>query len=537
MIWRLTGLAATAALLFAVLVLPNHPGTMRLGALGKFPLELPVILLGFAALRPRRVLPFAVALVLVLTVAMKLADYAMFIAYNRPFDPILDAFLIRAGLSLLADSVGRPLAVAILGGAVMALSALLVTLLVGLRAWARLGLGLAARRVAGVAALGCLAVTIADAGHRLKYWSFDKSPPGTSWTTWLTVKRVQEMRKTAAGLVAFRAEAAQDIYADGQGLFDLIGDRDVLVIFIESYGRASIDNPLYSGKHLATLQAAEVPLTQAGFAMRSGWLTSPTAGGQSWLAHGALASGLWTSDHGRYKAMLTSGRKTLFHLAQEAGFRTNAVMPAITLAWPEAELMGFDQVFPAAEIPYRGERFNWVTMPDQFTLAIYPSLLGTDPRRDFTQIALISSHAPWVPIPPVIPWDQVGDGSVYAQWATAGPSPREVWKDHDRVRAQYLKAVDYALQVTLQHIAALGPQAPLVMLLGDHQAAGFVAGSDNSDVPVHLIAPAEIAQHSAPWGWSDGLIPDKNAPVWRMDAFRNRFIQAFSSRDVAGQSQ
>jgi len=49
--------------------------------------------------------------------------------------------------------------------------------------------------------------------------------------------------------------------------------------------------------HLTTLQAAEGPIRDAGFAIRSGWMTSPTAGGQSWLAHGTLGSGLWTSDN------------------------------------------------------------------------------------------------------------------------------------------------------------------------------------------------------------------------------------------------
>jgi hypothetical protein len=30
------------------------------------------------------------------------------------------------------------------------------------------------------------------------------------------------------------------------------------------------------------------------------------------------------------------------------------------------------------------------------------------------------------------------------------------------------------------------------------------------------------------WGWQDGLKPDSQAPVWRMDAFRDRFLTAFA---------
>jgi len=89
-----------------------------------------------------------------------------------------------------------------------------------------------------------------------------------------------------------------------------------------------------------------------------------------------------------------------------------------------------------------------------------------DPRNDFIQIALITSHAPWVPIPEMLPWDALGDGTVFNQWATQGPTPRELWKDYDDVRDQYRIAIDYSLQATLEHVARLGDDAPLVIVVG-----------------------------------------------------------------------
>ena len=154
--------------------------------------------------------------------------------------------------------------------------------------------------------------------------------------------------------------------------------------------------------------------------MRSGFLTAPTQGGQSWLSHASFASGLWINDQSRYQAYLASGRRGLFHHAQAAGFRTAAVMPAITRPWPEALRMGFDRVLAAGDLGYRGQPFNWVTMPDQFTLAATDRLLrapGAAPL--FAQIALISSHAPWVPVPRMVAWDQVGDGRVFDAMAQA----------------------------------------------------------------------------------------------------------------------
>lgn len=524
-------LIAATALIFAVLVLPNHPGTMRWGALNRFPLELPVLIFGLLAAGRVWGVPVVLALVFVGTTFIKLADYGMFTAYNRTFNPILDTFLIKAGIGLLGDSIGKPAAYASVGVTILLVIGLFFALLHAFRAWARIGLPASARIGAACIAVFFAGMTVADAGHHLSYWKFEKSPPGTAWTSRLTFKRMVAMQETAADLIAFSADAQDDPYRDATNLFDKIGDRDVILIYIESYGRTSFENPLYMDTHLTTLRDAEGPIRDAGFAIRSGWMTSPTEGGQSWLAHGALASGLWTSDNGRYNAMLASGHKWLFHFAAEAGYRTATIMPAITLGWPESSAMGFEIIYPAAEIPYKGERFNWVTVPDQFTLGIYDDLLGEDPRNDFIQIALISSHAPWVPVPEMLPWDALGDGTIFNQWATSGPTPREVWKDHDKVRDQYRKAVDYSLQATLEHVARLGDEAPLVMVIGDHQPAGFVSQIDSLDVPVHMIGPPDVVDQIAGWNWTDSLIPAAEAPVWRMDAFRDRFIEAFTSSD------
>ena len=528
-------LSCGAALIFAVLVLPNHPGTMKWSALNRWPLELPVLLLLMVAIGRRWRLTYLLALVLVTTTIIKIADYAMFSAFNRTFNPVLDTFLIGAGLSLLRDSIGGFLTVLSVIGALAGTALLFFLLERSLRVWSSVALKPPLRAGAAVFAVVGAGWTVADAGHHLKYWQFDKSPPGTAWTSRLTYKRGVEMQQTTRELALFARDAENDTYSDATGLLNALQGRDVILIWIESYGRASFDNPLYAPTHVATLAAAERAIAQTGMAMKSGWLTSPTAGGQSWLAHGALASGLWTSDNGRYNAMLASGQKWLFHFARDAGYRTSAIMPASTVGWPESLVMGFDHVIPAADIPYRGATFRWVTMPDQFTLATYATLLPPDPRPDFMQIALISSHAPWTPIADMVPWEDVGDGTVFNEMAERGPSPKELWRDRDAVRAAYGRAVDYSLQATFSHVARLGGDAaPLIIVAGDHQAAGFVAGSDNMDVAVHMIAPPDVLDHIGHWGWTDGLIPAPDGPVRRMDTFRNDFLDAFTLRQISG---
>jgi hypothetical protein len=74
-----------------------------------------------------------------------------------------------------------------------------------------------------------------------------------------------------------------------------------------------------------------------------------------------------------------------------------------------------------------------------------------------------------------------------------------------------------------------------MVIFGDHQPMSIVSGDNASrDVPVTIVAhdPAVLDRISG-WGWQDGLKPDPKAPVWRMDAFRDKFFAAFGSRPVA----
>ena len=45
-----------------------------------------------------------------------------------------------------------------------------------------------------------------------------------------------------------------------------------------------------------------------------------------------------------------------------------------------------------------------------------------------------------------------------------------------------------------------------------------------------LTRDQAVLDRISSWGWQDGLNPDPQAPVWRMDAFRDRFLTAFGQR-------
>lgn len=527
-----------ALVLHLVLIQPNHPAAMTWQALWLFPLELPVLLLALPVLgdgRLGRVVRAVLVLLLTTIAIFKAADLAMFTAFTRGFNPVGDLPLIAAGFRLLWGSIGLLAAIGAIIAALLAIALLTAVLWWAMAVWARLVLPRPARLIASGGGVAALVLAVMDVGAIMARWNVPVQTPGAAFTARVGLERAVLVQRTLADLRAFNDLARADPFAGRINLLDAI-DRDVLVVFIESYGRTSLDTPFYAEEHRPLLQAAGQSLEAEGLAMRSAYLTSPTRGGQSWLAHATFANGMRVDGQARYHAALASGRETLFHLAGNAGFHTAAVMPAITLDWPEALLMGFETVLPAEDLGYAGLPFNWVTMPDQFTLAATDRLLrdGADERRLFAQIALISSHAPWVPVPDLVAWDTIGDGTIYNEVAQSGDRPDVVWRDQDRVRAQYRKAVAYSLDSVFAYAALHAEDPPLMIVLGDHQTSGYIALDDRTDVPVHLIGPPELIARIDDWGWAEGLVPADDGPVLPMEAMRDMLLNSYSSAPPLG---
>ncbi|WP_282096078.1 sulfatase-like hydrolase/transferase [Epibacterium ulvae] len=519
----------SALLLHLVFVLPNYPPALTWERLVLAPLELPLVLCVLLAMPRWQVLRVFLVALLSLIVVMKLADLGMFTALNRPFNPVADYPLLGSLVDLGAGAFGKGAAWAAVAVCICALNALIGSLWGCTGYWMRLSRPRWSAYVSGVIATGLFGLIVVDVGAQKKLWEAPFAIFGTSSTARFTVNRVQTVHRTLTEWQVFKAAVANDPLLDQPDLLAGI-DRDVLVIFVESYGRTSLDTPYYAELHRRTLEEAEERLGALGLSMASTILTSPTRGGQSWLAHSTFSNGLWIDDQIRYRAALTSGRQTLFHLAQQAGLQTGAVMPQITLDWPEVQFMGFDTVFAAKDLGYAGKPFNWVTMPDQFTFAAMDRLLRA-PNQDgpmMIQMALGSSHAPWVPVPELVPWETIGDGRIYDPVVEAGATPREVWKDHDRVRAQYKRAVDYALQTVMAYAELHAKDPPLMIIVGDHQAAGFVALEERADVPMHVIGPKHLVDAIADAQFYQGLTPPSEAEPRPMDEMRAHLVKALS---------
>jgi len=172
--------------------------------------------------------------------------------------------------------------------------------------------------------------------------------------------------------------------------------KDVILTFIESYGRGAVEDPALAPGVDAVLDAGTKRLRAAGFAARSGFLTSPTAGGGSWLAHSTLLSGLWIDNQQRHDTLVASDRFTLTAAFRRANWRTVAVMPGTNRGWSDGAFYGYDKVYATNDLGYRGPNFSWAPMPDQYALSAFQraELARLDHAPVMTEMVLVSSHAP-----------------------------------------------------------------------------------------------------------------------------------------------
>lgn len=523
--------ALIGALLFSLATLlalnmPDHPDALGLAGFTRLPLEWAAI--GLLTLivpgRSKRAVIFICGFLVFLVLFLKIADIGVESAFQRQFNPYLDVKMLVDGWNVISGTIGTLAALAALIGGIAAFL-LVATIFLKSLAWMAGAYGSLRRLLIGAFASVLILATIS-------IWlgapRVDLRTPGYLTTRLgLVVRSVSDMK-------LFEQELATGLGPrDGSKLFQRIKGKDIILIFVESYGRSAVNDPQYSGVTQPRLAAIDNQIEAAGLHAASGWVTSPTVGGLSWLAHGTLLSGLWVDSQARYDRLMISRQPSLNRLFSEAGWRSVAVMPAITMAWPEADYFGYDQILSATGLEYRGKPFNWVTMPDQYTMSAFDRLaLRPAHQRGenvMAEIALISSHAPWTPVPRLIGWDQVGDGSAFNDQAVSGDPPSVVWADPDRVRRQYIETIDYSL-ATLGEFMARQGRGSVYIILGDHQPASIITGQDASRaVPVHIVSDdAGLVRRFEKDGFVSGMMPTHAAHERPMSELRTILIDAFN---------
>jgi hypothetical protein len=466
------------------------------------------------------------ALALAVMVIVKIASAGVFSVFDRPLDPLADPFMATTALDTMARA-NIFLAVAAVLAAAVVIGGIVAALL-----WAN---GVTQRRAdASPGATLSVAGVLATAAYVLAI-PLIGDPPRTlagADTTQAARYQIKMIRDGLRDVNRFESELAVDLSrgVPSGSLLSRLKGVDVLVVFVESYGRTALDTPAYAALIGPTLKEFDATLTAHGFAARSAWAVSPTFGGESWLAHSTLLSGLWIENQRRYQSLLRSKRATLISDFKRAGWRTVGVMPEITMGWPDADFFGYDAFYGAKQLAYAGAPFGYMAMPDQYALTAFNAreFASTDRPPLMAQIALISSHIPWAPIPEFVAWDQVGDGSIFTT-ARSPETAETLWRTPARVPLFYARSIDYVLHTLMSFIATYGRDNTLMIVLGDHQPVSFITGPGaDHDVPIHLIARDQALLDRLAADWTKGMTPEDKSPVLPMDGLRARLLEVFT---------
>jgi hypothetical protein len=304
---------------------------------------------------------------------------------------------------------------------------------------------------------------------------------------------------------------------------------DVFLVFIESYGQVSWERPAFVTALASSRAGLEAAIRDTGREVVSASIESPTFGGESWLAHISLLTGIEVRDQDTNVRLMARPRDTMVTAFARQGYRTVAIMPGLQREWPEGRFYRFDQVYGSHELDYQGPPFGWWDVTDQYAFARLDALLpARAPRQPlFVFFPTISTHTPFTPTPPYQPdWKRILTATPYDddELGRAWSQPPD-WLD---LGPGYTQALDYIHATIAGYLRLHGDRDLVMILVGDHQPPAAVSGEDASwNVPMHVIANRrQLLDRLLQHGFQKGLAPTTQ-PLMKTNAMLQVLLDGF----------
>jgi hypothetical protein len=529
---RWLSLAAALWLLNFALTFHNVWPTLWIENRHELSIEIAVLLLGlvlFSAWR-RTPSPRVVTLLAATLLFMSVARYGEVTApalYGRTVNLYWDAQHIPNVVAMLAK-VADPWLIAV-GG--VALTGLLAGVFAVLR-WAlgRVTRGLAApieRRAMGAAAASLVVLFVLGHTGSLRTLGWF-SLPVTGTYKQQAVFVLDALNEERYGRVL---PPAIDL---GDGALPRIAGTDVLLVFLESYGAASYDDEAMTEALSGARAEFADAVRTSGRGAASAFVEAPTFGGASWLSHASLMTAMPIDHGGAYDLLLTQRRDSLPRRFKRSGYRAVALMPGLRSGWPEGAFYGFDEVYGAEALAYRGPEFGWWRIPDQYALAKLDELELSRTSRPpvFVFFPTISTHIPFRPTPPYQPdWSRLATAQPFdAAQLDARLAQDPEWLN---LAPAYVDSLRYAYEYWSGYLNARPSSDFVLVVLGDHQPAASVSGEGARwDVPVHVIASRpEVLAALQRAGFEPGLTP-RGAALGPMHELTSLLLDAFAGDPI-----
>jgi len=467
---------------------------------------------------------------LTLLVLGRYADITVPALFGRPINLYWDGAQLPRFLAVSAQDLPGPrlVGLAAVGAAVLGLIWLLYR---GLRAL----LGVVVR-AAVPPALGSRACLLASAVAAVvvagNYAGVRATWPVVSKPVLPTYLRQAEL--LAAAFLPGRLETVLPPSLPFDGGVAALDGADVTVIFLESYGAVAFDDARMHAQLAPQRDRLARGIAASGRQVMSAFVTSPTFGGASELAHLGLLSGLDLSDPLRHDLLLTSARPTLVSFLRGHGYRTFGLYPALSWDWPEKAFYGFDVFIDGRDLGWRGPKLGLWWIPDQFTIARFDELHGSadgPPRLLF--FPTITSHAPFSPVPPFQPdWERMLSAAPYdAPDVARSLAQRTDWLD---LYPGFTGMIGYTYDWLGAWLERPRVRRELLLLLGDHQpTAGVTGPAARWDVPVHVVSDdPRMLRRLRDAGFVPGLDPEPR-PIGPLHGLTGLLLELFDGREPA----
>jgi hypothetical protein len=493
-----------------------------------------VIVLNFVCLWASLRLPFHKALFIPLTLTVLLlrlfrfADNLVPMYFNRPFNLYLDSQFLPDLIFLLYSTL--PLWIFILGccAAAGVIAMIVWAIWRALKTIYTFFSGRCRRRLFSAAAVA-IGVMIYLQNPWAAGYSRSVFAPGFLQRVAAEIDFILHLSAIKERHLAAFEEAIQKGAQYQKPLTKLKGS-DVCVFFIESYGHTLFKDPRHTPLIIPFLRDAERKLQEHGYVIGSMFLRSPVFGGASGLAHGSLASGVPITSQLRYELLLTSQVQDMAEYFNRAGYLTVSVMPGTLWPWPGGEFYKYRKKYYAFDFDYRGPKFGWAPMPDQYVIdCIYRAEIQRRRQPLYIEFILVSSHAPFNRQPLYISdWSAIGDGSIYRT-----QKPLEfpvVWPDLENAAEAYATSVAYDFKVLTEFLTHMIDSDALIIILGDHQPNQKITGSNQPwSVPVHVISRnPNFIKPFIQRGYTPGLIPSQAPPHAGIESILWDLLEEFS---------
>jgi phosphatidylglycerophosphate synthase len=528
----------SVVLVWGVLVAPDRLFQLAPAAFARIPVE-GLVLVAIALVLPawpRRIVATVAGILFGLLTLIKILNMAFYLEIGRAFNPVFGWLDIPPAIGVVRATIGAT-------RTNIALAALLLglILLVGAITAGTIHITAVAARhrrdaARGLAALAALWALCAGLSVQL----VQGSPVASASATGLVVAQVRSTQGALRDQRRFEQALHRpdpEASVPASELLTGLRGKDVIIDFVESYGQVAVQGTSLSRGVDAVLRRGTASLARAGWSTRSAWITSPGFGGISQLAHSTLQSGLWVNTELRYADLIASHRFTLSDAFDKAGWRTVSDSPEDDPVWPPGtRYYHFGKLYNRFNVGYHGPAFSYASMPDQYTYAEFQrNELSPGHKPVMAEIDTVSSHYPWAPLPTMVPWNRVGNGSIFDSMPARSESPITVWRNASTVRQFFGRSIQYSLEALISWVTELHDPHLVLIVLGDEQPGSPITRPGAShEVPISIVAhDPSVFRQIASWHWQDGLLPGRSAPHELMDAFRNRFLDAFSTATSA----